>query len=132
MKVIQIMRELELAGCIHDNRQEIIKSIPNLDVEIELVPEPDNYFDQNAINVLFDKKSIGYIPAFSARTLTNDYLARGCSLSARLKRINQYSNGTLVPVVSIFAPEELLRKLAEEENKKIQVEEEEDGCWDEL
>ena len=132
MKVTEIIRELELAGCEYDNRQAIIKAITSVDVEILLVPEPDNYFDQSAINVFFNKRSIGYIPAFSARNLTNDYLARGCRLSARLKRINQYSGGTLVPVVSIYAPEELLRKLEEEEHEKKQVEEEDNDCWDEL
>jgi hypothetical protein len=102
MSDFEIYNSLWLAGCSYDDRQEIIKALPNEQMELELWPEPENVHDQNAINVLFQGKSVGYVPAYPAMLLTQNYLERGCKLFAKLMEVKHYK-GLLYPVIRVSA-----------------------------
>jgi hypothetical protein len=50
----------------------------NLNGPIELIPDPDNKFDKNAIRVMLDGKEVGYVPAADCERVhkfinSNDY-----------------------------------------------------------
>ena len=58
------MRELfcRVAGVSFEGRQEIIKQVNEGDA-VELVPDPANVYDKNAIKVMHNNNQIGFVPA---------------------------------------------------------------------
>jgi hypothetical protein len=104
MEFKTISGPINLVGIQYDGRQEVIKE---LQIELELVPESGNRWDPNAINVLFQGKSIGFIPKTLAWTLKTDYLDKGYHLRAKLRSIES-GWGILQPVIEILsdAPQE--------------------------
>ena len=114
-KVFELCDQITVAGCQYNGRQDTIKRL----VELELVQEPDNPYDPNAIIVMFQGRSIGYVPRDLAKELREEYLDRGFKLWAKLKRIDGAGDGQFWPVIEIYsdAPPKA-EPVVEPENKK--------------
>ncbi len=63
-----MMIKTKLAGVTYDNRQDSISRCHDCDT-LELIREPDNPYDSNAIRVMDAGRTLGYIPAAQAATL---------------------------------------------------------------
>jgi len=60
------MEEFYVAGVQYHDLDKCIRSINEGD-ELQLVPEPDNSYDPNAVKIMKDDIMLGYVPAkFSA------------------------------------------------------------------
>jgi hypothetical protein len=60
--------EFYVAGVKHHSLHKIIFDLKPND-ELDLVPEPENTYDSNAIKVLKDNLMLGYVPAKIAKQL---------------------------------------------------------------
>jgi hypothetical protein len=119
----------QVVGVTFEGRQEIIKTMPTENIQLELKPEPTNPYDRWAIQVIFDGKVIGYFAKKLAENLHRNYLDLGITLVLYLRQIHENDVGILVPIVEIFQeiPNELVKNQQEQEAKeqedKTQVEE---------
>lgn len=112
-----------VAGVQHHQLKQIINDLEE-GYELDLVPEPDNKFDPNAIAIKYDEVMLGYVPKkFSAEV--SAMIESGKEMVCSVTILNRTAKPWEQLEVSIYedVPEEdELDKLAEEE------EEEED--WD--
>lgn len=58
----------KIVGVTHDNRQELIRKL-DVGKELQLIREPQNTYDRNAIAVYSDLGQLGYIPKETAISL---------------------------------------------------------------
>lgn len=70
----------KVAGVTHDNRQQLIAALADVSAElyrqmvydpiaVELVPEPSNPYDPNAIRVVHGDDTLGYVPRDMTHTI---------------------------------------------------------------
>lgn len=58
--------KFDIAGVQHHNYRDVL-NILQKDLELNLVPEPTNQYDSNAVRIEFEKTMLGYVPKkFSA------------------------------------------------------------------
>ena len=80
-------KTFKLAGAKFHNLHKVLEQVEEGD-GLDLVPEPDNKYDPNAIKVLWEGTMIGYIPrVFSAEVA--GLLESGAELGARIDRLNK-------------------------------------------
>lgn len=82
--------EFDVAGTRHREDYAQFKDILSTNDKVELVPEPTNEFDKNAIKVCLadadHQVHLGYVPKFYSKELS-DLLKSGKKYSARVKKI---------------------------------------------
>lgn len=65
-KAMPIARQFYVAGVQHHDLNDVIDDLEEGD-DLDLVPEPDNKYDSNAVKIMFDGVMLGYVPQkFSA------------------------------------------------------------------
>lgn len=82
----------QLRGVSHENddgsaRRDILRKC-SIGEEVELIPEPENLFDANAVKVCRSNgEQLGYLPA---RSQLAKKLEQGCTFRARIKNIRTF------------------------------------------
>jgi len=63
--------KIKVAGVTYENRQDTIKDLNEVVDELELVREPSNQYDENAIKIMIKESNIdiGYVPRNVAKAL---------------------------------------------------------------
>lgn len=82
-KIIKVFENIRVAGVTFNGRQKYLSKISETD-PAELVREPENKYDSNAIKVIVRNFHMGYIPKQIAREL-KEYK----NLSATIRWINR-------------------------------------------
>lgn len=91
LKVVGVTFTNEGTG---EKRSEIIRELmnkPTQDISVQLIREPENKYDMNAIKVLADDKQIGYIGKEYAKIIA-PMMDEYEEFSANVKDIGEYKN----------------------------------------
>ena len=63
----------------------------NIGTSLDLIPEPENKYDSNAIAVFANGEKIGHVPKNRLQDMIHDFIKRGDILTARISSINEDS-----------------------------------------
>lgn len=104
--------ELNVAGVTKAGRQKTVRDLfPGLD--LELVREPDNPHDENAVAVYCEGDQVGYVPEGKARMVA-DYLDHEKPVEAHVISVDEWENDAgqtkLGVLMFLGFPEETLSK----------------------
>jgi len=83
---MEIKTDVEVKGVMFEGRQERIEKVCIGD-EVDLVPEPDNPYDKNAIKLTVRDMDVGYIPKEVNQNI-QPYLEKG--LKGRIRCLGNY------------------------------------------
>jgi len=105
---VAVLPSFAVRGITFDNRQQVIVRMKENQL-LELVPEPENRYDPNAITILFAGEKIGYVPRQYSAYL-KFLLQQGAELYISCVRIVE----KLTPEGKIRIPIVLIYQLIEE------------------
>jgi hypothetical protein len=118
-KLVEVLLYSEyVAGFQYADGMKVIDKMKEGD-ELDLVREPENVHDENAVAVYWKQNRIGYVPAID-NELPNAFLLQGLALKSRIDRLNRTAKPWLACEAGIYLlyPAELLQKNKSEKNKK--------------
>jgi hypothetical protein len=81
--------QIKVAGVTFEGRQKLLANTPKHAI-IQLIPEPTNRYDVNAIKVVANGNHIGYIPSDYAEIITN-FMEDGRRFGAVIDNIDMFT-----------------------------------------
>jgi hypothetical protein len=87
-KLVEVLLYCEyVAGFQYADGMKVIDKMKEGD-ELDLVREPENVHDENAVAVYWKQIRIGYVPAID-NELPNNFLLKGLALKSRIEKLNK-------------------------------------------
>ena len=106
--MIPILQNFAIRGITFENRQQIIAELKE-NMLLELSPEPENPYDQNAVAILFEGEKIGYVPREYSAYISS-LLQQGIKLYITVQKIAE----KITPEGKIRIPIALIYQIADE------------------